>query len=186
MKNTGVTKAAQIKKLQAELTKLQTQLTKAYAEAGVDPYIAIKVKKNQSRFERVRVKGASDRGVGHYFMVVDITAKKETVYIPLSIASGKKPTGFGYQIEGTAEGTIVTASVTCQGGEITQVTLGTLTYAKIPAGNVATFQIQIEIRGSIGKVYTLRIYRLNYKLHVTDARYHQYLKEIPSDRLKFS
>ena len=91
-----------------------------------------------------------------------------------------------YQIEGTGEGIITTADVTVRGEGISQVTLGTLLYAKIPVGNTATFRIQTTIRGKIGKSYKIIINRINYKLTLQDPRYQQYIKEIVSDSVKFS
>jgi hypothetical protein len=64
--------------------------------------------------------------------------------------------------------------------------VGTLLYAKIPAGKTASFEIRAEIRGAFAKKYQIVFTRLNYKLQLTDARYQQYLKEIPSDIVTFS
>ncbi len=176
----------EIGKLTKEVQILQTELTRVLKASGVDEFIAVKRGKNQGQFKRVKTKGESDKGIGKFFMTIDITAKKQPVMIPLSIASGKKPTGFSYQIEGTGEGTIVRADVSCRGEGVTQITLGTIVYAKIPTGKIGTFRIQLEMRGKIGREYKFFIYRINYKLSVTDARYLQYLKEIHSTRVKFS
>lgn len=186
MAKTTKANAGLLKKLNTELKSLQSQLVAANKTAGIDDYLEVKIAENQSRFERVRKSGDPDRGVGHYLLVIDITAKMQTVFIPLSIASGKKQMGFMYQIEGTGESAIATAKVKSRGDGVTQITLGTLVYAKIPAHKTASCNIQIEIKGKIGKEYTLIIHRINYKLEVTDARYNQYQKAIPSRRLKFS
>jgi len=185
---TKITKgnAQVLRTLNAQLKVLQAELAVANKAAGVDDYLSVKRTKNDSRFERVRKKDEPDKAVGHYLLKLDITAKAQAVFIPLSIASGKKQTGFIYQIEGTGESSIVTAQVKSRGEEVTQVTLGTIVYAKIPPQKTAEFTIQVEIRGRVGKVYKFLIHRINYKLAVTDARYNQYLKEIPSDTLKFS
>jgi hypothetical protein len=174
------------KELNAQLAKLQAELLLVQKTAGLDEYIVVKRQDNQSRFERIRIKDQADKAVGHYLMMIEVTAKQKTVVMPLSIASGKKPTGFVYQIEGTGEGSLSTAQVSCHGEGITQITLGTIVYVKIPPLKTATFRIQIEIRGKLGKVYKLVIHRINYKLRVTDARYKQYVKEISSKSLKFS
>jgi hypothetical protein len=182
------TKATQqeIGKLTKEVTTLQAELAAVLKASGVDDYIAVKRGKNQGRFERIKIVNAPDKAIGHYFMTIDITAKKQTVVIPLSIASGKKPAGFSYHIEGTGEGTIARADVTVRGEGVTQVTVGTIVYAKIPTGKTGTFRVQAEIRGKIGKEYRLIIARINYKLAVTDPRYQQYLKELVSETVRFS
>jgi hypothetical protein len=186
MKKSSSQPTKQINNLTKEVSKLQAELAMVLKANGVDEYIAVKLHKNQARFERTKRKGEPDTAAGHYLMTLDITAKKQTVYVPLSIASGKKPTGFSYQIEGTGEGMIARADVECRGEGVTQVTLGTIVYAKIPTGKVGTFRIMVTIRGKLGKLYKLFIYRINYKLLVTDVRYQQYLKEIHSKSIKFS
>ena len=175
-----------LKDLNGQLKKLQDQLIVAKQVEGKDDYIAVKTLKDQARFERVTVEGEKDKAIGRFFMIIEITAKKENVFIPLSIASGKKTTGFMYQIEGTGEGSIMNADVTVRGDGVTQITIGTILYAKVPPGTKALFRIQTSIRGKLGKTYKIVINRINYKLAVTDARYKQYIKEIPSDSVKFS
>jgi hypothetical protein len=179
-------KAKVLKELNTKLQTLQGELTNVQKAAGIDSNISVKVKKDQARFERIKKKGEPDKGVGHFLIMVDITAKSGTILVPLSIASGKKPTGFIYQIEGTGEGMIANADVTVRGEGVTQLTVGTLLYAKIPQGSTATFRIQSTIRGKIGKTYKITITRINYKLTQTDPRYQQYIKEIVSDSVKFS
>jgi hypothetical protein len=111
------------------------------------------------------------RGQGQFNLSLNIIGLTETVYIPLSLASGKKPTGFIYQIEGTAEGAISTAKISCQGEGITQITLGTLRYVKIPRGKTANFEMIFHIEGDYGREYKIVINRINYKLTPSDARY---------------
>jgi hypothetical protein len=173
-----------LKALNAELKGLQAELVKAHKLEGKDAYIAVKVRKNQARFERIKQEGAGDKAMGKFFIEVEITAKQQEVFIPVSVASGKKTAGFMYQIEGTAEGRVVTAEISVRG--VSQVTLGTLLYAKIPAGKTASFQVRATIRGKIGKKYKIVFARLNYKLQLTDARYQQYLKEVHSESVSFS
>ncbi len=175
-----------LKTLNAELKRLQGELVEANKLEGKDAFIGVKVKKNQARFLRIKQKGEDDKAIGKFYIEIDITAKQENVFIPLSIASGKKTAGFMYQIEGTAEGTIATADIKIRGEGVSQVTLGTLLFAKIPTSKTASFQIQATIRGKIGKTYKIVFTRLNYKLKLTDARYEQYLKEIHSESVKFS
>ena len=167
-----------IKGLSTEVKTLQAQLVQAHKLEGKDGYIGVKVKKNQARPERIKLKDAKDKVLGKFFIAVDITAKQENIFIPLSIASGKKTAGFMYQIEGTAPGTIASAEIKVRGEGLTQVTVGTLLYAKIPTGKTASFEIRATTRGVFGKTYKIIFTRLNYKLNLTDARYRQYLKEI--------
>ena len=175
-----------LSELNTELKKLQAELITVNKKAGVDDYITVKVTKDQARFERVVNKGEKDVALGHFYIKMDIAAKTADVYVPLSISSGKKVSGFMYLIEGTAEGQIRTANVEVRGTGVTQLTVGTLVYAKIPAGKIGTFRILATIHGSIGKTYTITLTRINYKLDVADARYQQYLKELISDSVKLS
>lgn len=147
--------------------------------------IKVRVQKTQARFKRIRNSQGPGGGVGEFFLLLDITAVQEAVYIPMSIASGKKPTGFVYQIEGTKEGTISTTDISCSGVGVTQVTLGTLLYCKIPAGATATFRVLIEMRGKVGKEYRIVINRIHYKHSPSDARYQKFLEEISTTTLKF-
>ncbi len=179
------TKNQQIKELNGRIKGLQTQVIANNQAAGIDEFIQIKVRKNQSRFERIRVKDANDKAVGHYFLLIDITAKKEAVYVPISIASSQKATGFMYHIEGTSESSISRANAEARGEGVTQLTQGTIIYAKIPAGKTASFRLQISINGKVAKQYKIVINRINYKLDPQDARYRQFLKEISAETLRF-
>ena len=147
--------------------------------------IEIRVQKRQARFKRIRNPQGSDAGVGEFFFLIEITAISQVVYIPLSVASGKKPTGFVYQIEGTGEGTIATTDISCSGDKVTQVLLGTIAYCKIPAGKTATFRLLIEMRGEVGKEYSIVINRIHYKLDPSDARYKRFEEAIRGSTLKF-
>ncbi len=175
-----------VKELQSKLKALEGELALAQKLEGIDANLTVKITENQAHSERIRIKGKDDKALGKFLLELTITATQEAVFIPLSIASGKKPAGFMYLIEGTAEGTIATAEVKCRGEGVTQVTLGTLLFAKIPAGKTAVFRIQTTIRGKFGKTYKIIIGRINYKLNLTDARYMQYLKALTSDHVKFS
>jgi hypothetical protein len=186
MKKISAADKKQLKDLNAQIKTLQVELVQANKLEGKDPYVEVKVKKNQARFQRVKKKGVEDRAVGKFYMEIDITAEQKDIFVPVSIASGKKVAGFMYQIEGTAEGKIDTANVRVRGAGVSQVTVGKLLYAKIPAGKTASFEIRAEIRGAFAKKYQIVFTRLNYKLNLTDARYQQYLKEIPSDSVTFS
>ena len=152
---------------------------------NADEFIRIKVAKSQARFTRVKNPKGADTGIGEYFLIVEVTPHTDTVYVPLSIASGKKVTGFVYQIEGTAAGLISKASVTARGEGVTQVTLGTILYCKIPPSKKAEFRIQIEIKGKIGKTYKVVINQINYKLNTSDARYKRYTQGVSTRPLEF-
>ncbi len=175
-----------LKELNARLKVLQEELVQANKLEGKDVYIGVKTKKNQARYEKVAQKEGKDIVKGKFFLEIEIIAKQGEVFIPLSIASGKKVAGFMYQIEGTAPGSILTADIEVRGEGVSQVTVGTLLYAKIPMGKTASFQIRASIRGAQSKAYKIVIVRLNYKLHLTDTRYQQYLKEIHSESVTLS
>ncbi len=170
-----------IKKLLLQIKELQAQLEKAMKVEGIDPNVEVKVKKNQGRPEKVRQNGKEDKVFGRFYMEVAITAEQSDVFVPISIASGKKTAGFMYQIEGTSESSLVNASIKVRSEGISQVTLGTLLFAKIPAGKTATFQIKAKIQGKENKKYKIVMTRLNYKLNLTQTRYNQYLKPITSE-----
>ena len=175
-----------IKELKVQIKDLQGKLIIANKLEGKDSYIDVKVKKNQSRFQRIKKKGEEDKAEGKFYIEIAITAKEQEVFVPVSVASGKKTAGFMYQIEGTAPGSIVTTSVKVQGEGVSQITLGTLLYTKIPTGKTAVFRIQATIRGAFNREYKIVFARLNYKLQLTEVQYHQYLKEIHSDTVSFS
>lgn len=150
-----------------------------------DEYMSVVVTKSQARFKRIKNPKGADSGVGYFFMIVDVTPKAGEVLIPLSIASGKKVTGFIYQIEGTGAGALSTAHVEARGVGVIQVTLGTLHFVKIPEGNTASFRIQVEMKGKVGKEYSVLIHQINYKLSATDARYKKFVGGVRSRTLEF-
>ena len=174
-----------IKEKTAQVKVLQEKLSHAQKLEGKDDFITVKVKKNQGRFKRIKQKGVADKAEGNFYIEIEITAKQQEVFVPLSIASGKKVAGFMYQIEGTAAGSIITANVEGKGTGVSQVSLGTVRYAKRPAGKTASFEIRAVMKGDFGKTYKLVFTRLNYKLTLTDARYQQYLKPIHSNNVSF-
>ena len=186
MKKLTTQNKKQLKELQAELNVLQTKLQEVNKLEGKDVYIDVKVKKSQARFQRIKHEEEADKGVGNFYLELHITAKQTEVFVPISIASGKKTAGLMYQIEGTGQSSISKTEIKVRGEGVSQVTVGTLVYAKIPAGKTALFEIQATIRGKISKVYKIVITRLNYKLKLSELRYEQYLKEIHSDSVKFS
>jgi hypothetical protein len=183
--DTKATRKQRIKELQLQIKALQAKLEKAKKLEGIDPNVEVEVRKNQGRLERVKARGTEDKLFGRFYMEVAVTAEAGEVFVPLSIASGKKTAGFMYQIEGTGASSIVTAELKVRGAAITQITLGTLLFAKIPAGKTAVFEIRAKTNGLAHKSYQIVITRLNYKLNITQARYNQYLKPIPSKSVQF-
>lgn len=97
-----------------------------------------------------------------------------------------KPTGFVYRIEGTAEGTIFKASVSCRGDGIEQITVGTIVFTKIPSGKTAEFHLLIDMKGSVPKIYKIVVHRINYKLNLSDTRYSAHLQEFRTKTVKFN
>jgi hypothetical protein len=165
---------------------MENSLTQVEALSAGDEHLYCKLQESQARFKRIHNPEENDTGLGEFFLLLDIIALQETVYVPLSIASGKKPTGFVYQIEGTAEGDISTTDISCRGEEVTEITLGTLLYTKIPQGKTATFRILVEMKGNPGKEYKIVINKINYKLDPSDARYKKFDTAIGTKVLKFS
>jgi hypothetical protein len=185
MKKSSSIKKPTAKELQSKIKSLQSKIADTYTAQGIDKYIDIKMEKTQERFTRVKNPDGPDEGIGKYLIVLAIAAKQEEVSIPISIASSKKTTGFVYHIEGTAPGFISTADVSCQGKDVSQVTLGTILYCKIPVGKTATFRVQVEITGGISKTYRVFINRINYKLNLLDTRYRKFLPDIRTKPLEF-
>jgi hypothetical protein len=176
----------QLKEATKRLEALEAQLAVAKKAQGIDEYISVKVLKNQARYERSHALGAPRNGVGKFFMLIAVTAKKHEVLIPLSMASGKKTAGLMYHIEGTGEGAVAGTDVRVSGDGVCQITIGTLQFCKIPAGSTAEFRVQVNTRGQAGKTYRIIISRLSYKLSLTETRYQQYLRPLPSTAVKFS
>lgn len=148
-------------------------------------HIYLEVKESRAHFQKKHDAEGKSVGHGQFFLIITAIALQGEVYIPTTIASGKKPTGFVYQIEGTAEGRIDTTEITCKGEGVSQVTLGTLVYTKIPQGKTAAFRIVIDMQGKLNKVYSVVINRINYKLAPSDARYKKLDVAIASKPLEF-
>lgn len=174
-----------IKDLQKQVKKLQTKISSKAETEARDDFVNVKVKKSQASFKRVKNPGQIDSGRGEFFLQLDITALQKTVFIPLSVASGKKPTGFIYQIEGTSEGEIETTNISCDGMGVTKVTLGTLLYAKISHGGMGSFKLVIDTKGRVSKEYRVVINRINYKLDPSDTRYKRLDVGLSTKLLKF-
>lgn len=150
-----------------------------------DGHLFVEVKELKAFFEKGRTSEGKTIGRGQFNFLLHITALQGAVYIPTSLASGKKPTGFVYQIEGQAPGFISTADISAKGEGVSQVTLGTLVYTKVPQGKVAAIKMVVMIEGSVNKEYGVVINRINYKLDPSDARYKKFDVDIASKPLKF-
>ncbi len=186
MKKLSRTEQATLKNLKQQLTTLESNLLTAKRKEGIDDNLTIKVKKNKANYSKTKRDGAKDTVEGTFFILLTITAKANTIYVPISMASGKKQAGFMYQIEGTDTGAIGRASVDSRGEGVKEVTVGTIVYAMIPPKTTAEFRINVTIGGRVGQTYNIVINRINYKLSLDDTRYQQYLKPIVSDSVKFN
>ena len=175
-----------LKELNAQIKVLQEKLAETQKLEGKDAYIDVKTRKSQSHFRGKKPKNFDDTVVGYFYLKIDILSKQRDVYVPISVATGKKTAGFMYQIEGTSEASVASAEVKTRGEGLSQITVGTIHYARIRAGQTASFDIKVTIRGRYGKSYKLVFTRLNYKLETSDARYQQYLKEINSKEATFT
>lgn len=180
MKKVSREEKQRVRDIRAELALRQKELALAQKRAGDDAYISVATKKSQSRTERIPEKEGRDRATSHFYIELAITAKKDPVYIPLSMASGKKVAGFMYIIEGTSKGTIAQAEVRVPSNDVAHLTIGTLQYVKIPKGVTALCEMRVSVRGFYRESYKIIINRVNYKLSPTDVRYEHYLKEIHS------
>lgn len=151
----------------------------------MDAPLILNIKKSQAFLGKTKAKKRSEVEVfGKYFLRFDLTAGEEILYIPVSIATGRKSTGFIYLVEGTAESN-PTASITWRGKETAIVTSGSISYCKIPTGKTATFEIRAHVHGTRGKKYKFVLSRINYKLNPNDLRYKRFLTEVSTDSLKF-
>ncbi len=157
-------------------------MKKVITEDGI---IKIAIEKSEAHFSRAYDKNRTDDfGIGKYALTLSVTALKEAVYIPVSIASGRKSTGLIYHIEGTAGG-VATVTISSKGEGIATVTSGSISYCKIPVGKTASFKILAQVTGALGKEYKIVVSRINYKLNPNDLRYRRFLTEIPTEALKF-
>ena len=151
-----------------------------------EKHLLISVRDTKGSFKRKHVPDGPDPVTGKFWFTIDIKAASKDIYLPISIGSGKKLTGFMYQIEGTAQGSISTTDISCRGEGVTLITLGTIIYCKIPTGASARFRIRVEMRGQVGKSYRIAIHQINYKLNPSDARYQKSILDIHTKMLKFS
>lgn len=171
-----------VEELQKRIAKLRPSLAK---DGVVDEHIEIKVEKTQAHFKRIFSPGERDTGEGHFFLQLKITSLKQDVYVPMSIASGKKTVGFIYHIEGTGQGEIQTTDIIARGDDVTKITLGTLLFVRIPAGKTAEFRLNIVIGGATSKEFKVGINQVSYKLDPSDSRYIKLETDISTKIVKF-
>lgn len=144
------------------------------------------LKKAEARYKKKAGSIEGGTTLGEFFLSIEITATDTEVYIPLSIASGKKPAGFVYALEGTSRATLDTASVSVGGRGVTEVTLGTLLFARIQKGGTAVFRINIAMRGKSGASYKAIITRINYKYTPQDGRYTTFTYPLETESVRLS
>jgi phage terminase large subunit-like protein len=96
MKTLSPADKKRIKELHTQIKELQVKLVQAQKLEGKDVYVEVKVKKNQGRTERIKKKGVEDTVFGKFFLEIEVLAERQDVFIPLSIAWGKKTAGFMY------------------------------------------------------------------------------------------
>jgi len=148
-----------------------------------DAYITVKETHDLTRTRKLPGSRGKLSISGSYVLFLDVTAHKETVFLPVSIASGRKSTGFIYYTEG-AKIVGSSAQITVSGEGITMVASGTIPYCKIPAGKTAHFKIFADVDVESARQYRFVISRINYKLNPNDARYKRFITEISTSLVK--
>ncbi len=145
-----------------------------------DAYITVQETHDLTRVRKLPGSRGSLSVSGSYVLFLDVTADKETIFLPVSIASGRKSTGFIYYTEG-AKVVGSNAEITVSGDGITMVASGTIPYCKIPVGKTAHFKIFADVDVESTRQYKFVISRINYKLNPNDARYKRFITEIGTD-----
>jgi hypothetical protein len=171
--------------MKSKLKSLQADLVEAKKREGIDEYLSVRLTGTKFRFTRTKVEDGPDKAVGEFRIILELTTKRAPISIPLSIASGKTVAGFMYQIEGTGESSIASASVSLRTRGLTQTSIGTLRYATLPAGQKSELELTVTVRGKVGRQYQIVLNRINYKLTPADPRYQQYLKPLASKSQRF-
>lgn len=142
-----------------------------------DTFININVTQAEARINKMPRPRGSYAILGKYSIFIDVTAIKDTIYLPVSIGSGRKSTGFIYQMEGVAA-INSKATISYKGEGTTIVTSGSISYCKVPAGKTASFKIFAEIESAKPSGYRFVISRINYKFNPNDMRYKRFITEI--------
>lgn len=142
-----------------------------------DLFVSIQVIESEARISKIPQPRGSYTLLGKYAVFIDVTAIKETLYLPVSIGSGRKSTGFIYLIEG-ATTVNSKATISYKGEGTTIATSGSVSYCKIPVGKTASFKIFSDVEVVPSKKYRFVISRINYKLNPNDSRYKRLITEI--------
>ncbi len=150
-----------------------------------DGAIAVDVEKTDAHFSEAYDKDRTDKtGYAKFLIVLNVTAGDDSVYVPVSIGSGRVSTGFVYQIEGSDVGT-GTASISSSGEKLTLVSAGSIKYCKISPRMTVEFKMSVHVSGTMKKEYSINIARINYKFNPNDSRYKRFLIDISTKRVKF-
>jgi len=165
--------------------KVTTAKPKAPPKA---PPMSVRVVRTQSHFYSKKLPRQSEyegKGLGTYFLLFEITAGPDALFIPISIATGRKSAGFLYVVEGTGIGEPTVAIMGKGGKEVTTVSSGSIVYTKIPEGKTATFVVQAEIIGQIERSYRVLVSTISYKTNPNDFRYKKFQADVSTDMLLF-
>ena len=150
--------------------------------------MTVRVVRTQSHFYKDKLPRQEEyagKGLGVYFMLFEITAGPDALYIPISIATGRKSAGFLYVVEGTGVGTPTVALLGKGGKDVTTVSSGTIVYTKIPQGKTATFVVNAEVIGQVERSYRVLVSTISYKTNPNDLRYKKFQVDIGTDTLLF-
>lgn len=152
------------------------------------PPMTVRVVRTQSHFYKDKLPRQEEytgKGLGTYFLLFEITAGSDALYIPISIATGRKSAGFLYVVEGTGVGVPTVALMEKGGKDVTTVTSGSIVYTKIPAGKTGTFVLNGEIIGETERSYRIVLSTISYKTNPNDFRYKKFQTTIATDNLEF-
>ncbi len=152
------------------------------------PPMSVRVVRTQMHFYKDKLPRQAEyvgKGLGTYFLLFEITAGPDALFIPISIATGRKSAGFLYVVEGGGVG-IPTALIQDKGGkEISIVTSGSIVYTKIPPGKTASFVLNAEIVGELERSYKLMVNTISYKTNPNDYRYKKFQSDLGTETLTF-
>lgn len=166
---------------------IKTPATKPKAPPKAPP-MTVRVVRRQSHFYKnklPRQDAYADKGLGTHFLLFEITAGPDAIYIPNSIATGRKSAGFLYVVEGDDAGEPTVAIISKRGEGVTTVTSGSVVYTKIDPGKTGVFIVNAEVIGSLGSSYSVIVSTISYKNNPNDYRYKKFSTELKTDILEF-
>lgn len=153
------------------------------------PPLSIRIIRSQSHYYETKLPRQEEyrgKGLGVYFLLFEVIAGLDAIYIPLSIATGRKSAGFLYVTEGDGKG-VPSVALVSEGGEgVTTVSSGSIVYVKIPQGRSARFRMNGEIIGTEGVGYRILLTVLSYKTNPNDFRYKKFLIDLGTELLSFT